>query len=320
MKNTSSVFSLVIPVYNVDRYIRKCLDSLLSQDFVDWEAILVDDGSTDNSGKICDEYATLDSRFQVFHKINGGVSSARNMALNKARGEWVWFIDPDDWITHQALSTLYYTVSQNDCDMVLFGIEYFDEEGELIGMEKRTENLSGNKNLISKYCDYPPQNYLLKRDLIEKNALRFSVGVSTGEDLEFQYKYFMLCRQPISISNRLYCCLRREGSAMRNPNTMRNQARDAQVVLPHLVDFIAENHIEESDWMAARLNRTFKAVMSANYYIKDFRPTVNDCIRESHRKLRSIGYSKYLDTSIRIGLFDVRLYYLFQYLRNLIRK
>lgn len=90
--------SIIVPVYNTERYLSKCIDSILSQSFTDFELLLINDGSLDYSGAICDQYAANDSRVTVFHKENGGVSSARNLGLDNARGEWVTFVDSDDWI------------------------------------------------------------------------------------------------------------------------------------------------------------------------------------------------------------------------------
>ena len=90
------ILSIIIPVYNVEKYFRRCLDSVMSQSFRDYELLLVDDGSSDSSGAICDEYAVRDERIRVFHKTNGGVSSARNVGLEHAKGEWIYFVDADD--------------------------------------------------------------------------------------------------------------------------------------------------------------------------------------------------------------------------------
>ena len=94
--------SCIIPVYNTEKYLPRCIESVLAQTFVDWEMLLIDDGSTDASGSICDEYAASDSRIRVFHKENGGVSSARNVGLDNMRGEWVTFVDSDDWLVFSA--------------------------------------------------------------------------------------------------------------------------------------------------------------------------------------------------------------------------
>jgi len=110
--------SVIVPVFNVEKYLRECVDSVLAQTFKDFELILVDDGSPDNSGKICDEYATKDSRVRVFHKANGGVSSARNLGLENVRGEWITFVDPDDWIDAKMYETLYAVAVRGNADFV----------------------------------------------------------------------------------------------------------------------------------------------------------------------------------------------------------
>ena len=104
---TSPKISIIVPVYKVEQYLRRCLDSIVAQTFTDWECILIDDGSPDNSGRICDEYAEKDKRFRVFHQENVGVSAARNKGLDEARGEWIGFVDSDDWIEKEMYEYLY---------------------------------------------------------------------------------------------------------------------------------------------------------------------------------------------------------------------
>ena len=98
--------SCIIPVYNTEKYLPRCIESVLAQTFVDWETLLIDDGSTDASGSICDEYAAKDERIRVFHKENGGISSARNLGLNYAQGEWIFFVDSDDSLPKTSLESL----------------------------------------------------------------------------------------------------------------------------------------------------------------------------------------------------------------------
>ena len=102
-----NAISVIVPVYNTEKYLHRCVDSILAQTFTDFELLLIDDGSTDSSGAICDESAQKDSRVRVFHKENGGVSSARNLGLDKAKGKWVTFVDSDDWIKESFLNKLY---------------------------------------------------------------------------------------------------------------------------------------------------------------------------------------------------------------------
>lgn len=97
--------SVIVPVYNVEKLLQRCIDSILAQTFTDFELLLIDDGSKDKSGEICDEYAAKDSRIRVFHKQNGGVSTARNIGIDKAQGEWIYFVDSDDIVLPSALGT-----------------------------------------------------------------------------------------------------------------------------------------------------------------------------------------------------------------------
>jgi glycosyltransferase involved in cell wall biosynthesis len=121
--------SIIIPVYNVAPYLRECLDSIQEQTFKDFEAILVDDGSTDGSGEICDWYASKYKRFKVIHKSNGGVSSARNMGLDIAQGEYIGFVDPDDFIDPDFYKRLYSCMIENNADLCISGINVINERG-----------------------------------------------------------------------------------------------------------------------------------------------------------------------------------------------
>ena len=111
--------SIIVPVYNAERTIRRCIESILNQEYTDFELLLVDDGSLDASGAICDEYAGRDSRVQVFHKANSGVSSSRNLALDRAQGTYLQFLDSDDWITPDATRSLVRAMEDGSCDMVI---------------------------------------------------------------------------------------------------------------------------------------------------------------------------------------------------------
>lgn len=119
------MISIIIPVYNVEDYLKECLDSVANQTYTDFEAILVDDGSTDNSGAICDEYAHCDSRFKVFHKVNNGLSSARNYGLDRAKGDYLVFVDSDDVLSYNALEVCLNTLTDNNLDGVFSPLKQF---------------------------------------------------------------------------------------------------------------------------------------------------------------------------------------------------
>ena len=121
--------SIIVPVYQVKDYLRQCVDSILNQTFKDYELILVDDGSTDESGKICDEYSMKDPRIIVIHKTNGGLSDARNAGIEIAKGKYFSFIDSDDIVTDDFIESLYNCIEENKCKLAISNITAFYEDG-----------------------------------------------------------------------------------------------------------------------------------------------------------------------------------------------
>ena len=170
------MLSIIIPVYNTEEYLRPCLDSILSQSFADYEVLLIDDGSSDESGRICDEYAQKDSRILVFHKENGGVSSARNRGIDNARGEYIVFVDSDDLVTDGYLKHL----MESDADMVVTGLCKFGERNETIVPTGRVDY--GIEELPIHWNTPPDMNYLycypvakrFRSSILRENRIRFN--------------------------------------------------------------------------------------------------------------------------------------------------
>ena len=190
--------SVIVPVYNADKYLRRCIDSIILQNFTDFELLLINDGSKDKSGKICDEYAEKDSRVRVFHKENGGVSSARNLGLDNARGEFVCFCDSDDYANDGWLNT-FMTANQKS-DIIISG---FYE----VRQETTTKNVPKRLNFKSAILDQDNSNTLgflwckcFKRRIIEKYNIRFNEEYKVWEDLDFILSYATHCNS-ISISS-----------------------------------------------------------------------------------------------------------------------
>lgn len=197
--NTPKI-SIIVPIYKAEKYLCKCIDSILAQTFTDFELLLIDDGSPDNSGKICDEYAEEDSRIRVFHKENGGVSSARNMGLDNARGEWIYFSDADDVIKTDGLQLLLDGV-KDGVKFVMAGYEIYDETETLIyGCKKSTDRIVTSYDCLLymfKPIDYPYHGYLWCKlfyaRIIKKRLLRFDEKISFNEDRLFIVQY--LCSE-----------------------------------------------------------------------------------------------------------------------------
>ncbi len=193
--------SIIIPAYNTEPYLARCLDSVISQSFTDFEVLLIDDGSTDTSGKICDEYASRDERIRVFHKPNGGVSSARNVGLKEAKGEWIYFVDADDEVLPNGLQALVDGISE-DVDVVMGGLEKCDENGKgVYEMEKGPEFLTRKDGIlinygVSKVCT---GNWgwmtirLFRNSIIRENNLFFDSDVVYNEDELFVVRYLCSC-------------------------------------------------------------------------------------------------------------------------------
>ena len=145
MSTQSPKISIIVPVYKVEQYLPKCIDSILAQTFQNWELLLIDDGSPDNSGNICDEYAHKDSRIRVFHKKNGGVSSARNLGLDYAEGDYVMFVDSDDWISNDCLQVCLDEIKKDKLDALQFGFISVTDDLENPRVKIATLPLNGEK-------------------------------------------------------------------------------------------------------------------------------------------------------------------------------
>ena len=199
------MISIIVPIYNAEKYLHCCVDSILAQTFLDFELILINDGSKDASGKICDEYAQKDARIRVFHKENGGGASARNLGIENAIGEWIIFVDSDDFIPFGALQ---YLSENNFEDLVVGGYRnhYSDElivpthEKEVIDIYSFKEFLSQNLNMS---IFRTPWCKLFKRDIIDRENLRFDDSLVFGEDTVFVTTYLLYCKS-IRINNK-YC-------------------------------------------------------------------------------------------------------------------
>ena len=156
--------SVIVPVYNVERYIRRCIDSIIGQSYKNIEIFLVDDGSTDSSGHICDEYAKVDSRITVIHKLNGGLSQARNVAYDKTNGKYIVYIDSDDWVSEYYIEHLYTAITMNDADM---SMSWFWDVQEDSNKEYVTNQELKNLDIIdSEAC----LEKLLYQDHVETSA------------------------------------------------------------------------------------------------------------------------------------------------------
>jgi len=213
------LITIIIPVYDIEKYIRKCLESVLQQTYTNLEIILVDDGSPDNCPQICDEYAAKDNRIRVIHKTNGGLSSARNAGLDIARGEWIGFVDSDDWLLPNMYERLYNAIEYEDADLAICGYKYVDESDKPVGERFsviRDEVLSKSDVFDIFFRKYNTFYITVWNKLYAKKIflnLRFPDG-KIHEDEFTVHHIFNECDKIVTISDVLYMYVQRKESIM----------------------------------------------------------------------------------------------------------
>lgn len=220
---SNPLISVIVPVYNVEQYLPSCLDSILGSTYTNWECLLVDDGSTDRSGIICDRYAASDARFRVFHKENGGVSSARNKALENMNGEWLMFLDSDDEITASAMQNLLTAAMNSGSDMSMGNYVSVRSKGDDIHSNTYpTPRTMSLEDVLTLFFVYPRgrfQGYLanriMKASVVRDNHLRFREDIYYKEDGLFLVQYLLYSKKDVPfITDVIYLYKIREGSAM----------------------------------------------------------------------------------------------------------
>lgn len=207
--NCKYILSVIVPVYNVERYIKRCVDSILNQTFEQFELLLIDDGSTDESPSICDSY-TYDQRVRVIHQTNQGVSVARNNGIDNAVGQYIAFVDSDDFLEPDALSLLLSTMEQNTCDLVCASFQVVSMTKILCTRKLKREMLSsvqlaslcynnGFDVIVGGVC-----GKLYRKDIIKKYKMCFPGNISYAEDNIFNIQYYQRINNAVMLDNVIY--------------------------------------------------------------------------------------------------------------------
>lgn len=201
-----TLISIIVPCYKVEKYLKKCVDSLISQTYTNLEIILVDDGSPDNTGNMCDELSKSDNRIKVLHKKNGGLADARNAAIDIAQGEWLTFIDSDDYVSNDYVETLYNLVSENNCLVGVSNYQTFFEGEEPKTQYDNIETVCLNKTDAVNLMFYQEKIETIACAKIYHKSL-FNTGIRYPygliyEDLPTTYRYF-LKSDKIAITNKV---------------------------------------------------------------------------------------------------------------------
>ena len=213
----NGLVSIIVPVYQIEKYIKNCLDSILHQTYPNIEIILIDDGSTDSTGKICDEYQLKDDRIKVIHKMNEGVAIARNVGIQMSKGEFLTFIDGDDYVISNYIELLVNSINTSNSDMSLTNSQVISENtdinySQVSGSVRELNDLELLRELMSMKIIHNISGKMFKRDIF--GQILFTPNKKYAEDLEVIYKYVLKIKKATYINVKAYFYLIRQDSAM----------------------------------------------------------------------------------------------------------
>lgn len=302
------LFSIVVPVYNTEKFLNSCLDSIAAQDFDDFEVILIDDGSTDACPGICDAFCKKfndrpgrKARAKVVHQENKGLSAARNRGIEEAAGEWLWFIDSDDFIIPDALSVIHERMRMAHGDMYAFQYIKINENGERpeaiffrdsqeeVRIRGEGDYIWHSTSRLLCYKDgWESWSRLFKRSIIKENQLSFKdTRLVFAEDICFQMEYLICVRNAVFLVNYLYYYRQRSNSIM--------QALDQKTVIPRLVNLLEDVYNEAKRFrkklLIKKFDRLCEAVLGDQIKYKLDRVTDDEILKElaDGAKNRTVG-------------------------------
>ena len=271
MKKNRELISVIVPIYNVEKYLSECIDTLIKQSFDNLEIILIDDGSTDNCPTICDEYQKKDKRIKVIHKKNGGLSDARNSGLKIAKGEYIIFVDSDDFVNINFVEVLYNLCVQNNSEMAICKFarvqEITDVDWEFLDNSYEKEIMTGKEFTISVYegksenLGFVAWNKIYKKELFEKNKIEYPVN-RYYEDTFTTFKLLYYSKKVVVTDVPLYYYRSREGSII-----------TSNITLKKLNDMLEADIYPVSYYDERKEVELFN--LSANYCFRDIINTYN---------------------------------------------
>lgn len=296
--NNIPLVSVIVPVYNAEKYLNRCVDSILSQTMTDFELILVDDGSKDNSGRICDEYAEKDARVRVFHKPNGGVSSARNLGLDNATGNWITYVDADDRCSCKYLEHLLAKTDEGT-DLILSYAVVCDSLGENaeIYPEYRVDASNFERLFVDSDMHWhtSPWAKLYRASIIYENNLRFNEMMHIGEDADFLFSFMLITdRIYVSSGTDYYYTCDVSGSLTKRINTIDSELTSYRTIRCLVNRIIQQKNIKDNraivnlGWLVASYVRR---VLNSLYHNSDLKAD------KRIEVIKSLDLAQYLQNS-----------------------
>ncbi len=327
--------SIIIPVYKMEKYIHKCLESVLCEAPINSEIILVDDGSPDNCPKICDEYANKDERVKVIHKENGGVSEARNCAIEIAQGEKIFFLDSDDYLPKNYFQDL----MKYSADLVIGGYRAFYEDGQRENFSKiETVKYNEMRDYLLDFHKYFatefnfPWGKIYKTSIIKENNIRFNPSIIVSEDVIFNIEYYRHCKevQLVKEAQVQYRQLKNSASRRFFDNLFQWYLTSYKDIKDILTEFNAFSFENEKHYYSQFVGNAIECVLGAWATDKDKRRCVykeicnNELLQESlkyYKGKRTKGIIKQLKNKNVFALEkSVKRFFFFSNMRKLIRK
>ena len=251
--------SIIVPVYNAEKFLNRCVDSILGQEYRDFELILVDDGSSDMSGSICDAYAKTDERVVVIHKENSGVSDTRNQGIERAKGTYLQFVDSDDWLTPDATKLMVRAAEEHGCDMVIS--DFYRVVGDMVSRKGDIESdcVIDREEFASFMMENPADYYygvlwnkLYRRDLVNRFGIRMDAEISWCEDFMFNLEYIRYAASFQALPIPIYYYVKTKGSLANQNLTISNTVKMKLTVFEYYQRFF-KTVLDEEEYEKCRL-------------------------------------------------------------------
>ena len=304
---SNPVFSIIVPVYNVAEYVQKCLASLANQTLKEIEVIVIDDGSTDSSLSICQEFAKSRPNFRVFSKENEGQGVARNLGLLKSQGEFICFVDSDDWVDSTLCEDLLAVMESTDADFANFGLEFFGDSGRVLKKFSRFRSFEILNDEIFRHALLDDQvlsavcNKVYRREFLINHGVLFP-ALRANEDIYFSRAVALWANKAVFVSNVYYHALVRRDSTTRNMGVKNFEATRALLDFERSKFFFCNRNCKFENLFQAHVVKLLSSLLvQAAFRIKDYDEYVL-CFEVA----RECGYFVFLNNRDAVGCLKLR--------------
>lgn len=324
---SKSLISVIVPIYNVEKYLSKSLDSIVNQTYKDIEIIIVDDGSTDSSGKIADDYSEKFSGFQVFHTVNKGLSEARNYGLKKSKGDYIFFLDPDDWIEKNLFEIAIARMNKDGTNLFLMNFSFVSDEGEFIRKNRNartntSETCSSSmiiKEILLNHVQCYVWQLVVRRNVVLSRKVCHTFKNVMYEDVIWTPKTIQLAKL-ISVSDNYFYNYRQRNNSIVHVSTMKS-IEDRKLGIDYFNDFIQEYFPQLQGylgiWNLAALIHLY-AMCTTIKQNHDEVAQLQKCVRKQIRLNKNLGKLKITD-KIKYFLIVTHFFGLVTRIKNYIK-